>query len=171
MKRHFTFVKLVSLEVEPQADCGCLPACAELSYAKRTSRSPLRERLLNENLLGNRTAQYFKENMLVVHFFFEETSFVRYTKGEIFGLTEFLCQTGPNMDIEHLVTRNAYYVPRIENQQNLRNSKHPDVVSNTGGLLGLCMGFSVMSAVELLYFLTLRALCLARRRRRVRDNK
>ncbi|KAH9641441.1 hypothetical protein HF086_006057 [Spodoptera exigua] len=63
------------------------------------------------------------ENMLVVHFYFEENTFMRFTKGEIFGLTEFLC-----------------------------------------GLLGLCMGFSMMSAVELLYYLTLRALCLMRRR-------
>lgn len=31
--------------------------------------------------------------------------------------------------------------------------------ANTGGLLGLFMGFSVLSIVEILYFLTLRPLC------------
>ena len=27
-----------------------------------------------------------------------------------------------------------------------------DIISNIGGLLGLCMGFSMLSAVELVYF-------------------
>ena len=27
-----------------------------------------------------------------------------------------------------------------------------DIISNIGGLLGLCMGFSMLSAVEALYF-------------------
>ena len=27
-----------------------------------------------------------------------------------------------------------------------------EIISNIGGLLGLCMGFSMLSAVELLYF-------------------
>ncbi|KAG6446862.1 pickpocket protein 28 [Manduca sexta] len=107
----------------------CLPACTEIAYFERQSSAPLK-RFLVEQLarsIGNISTEYFTENMLVIHFYFEDNTFVRFTKGEIFGLTEFL--------------------------------------SNTGGLLGLCMGFSVMSAVELLYYLTLRALCLARQRR------
>lgn len=35
---------------------------------------------------------YFRENMLLVHFYFEDNTFMRFTKGEIFGLTEFLCK-------------------------------------------------------------------------------
>ncbi|XP_075983418.1 pickpocket protein 28-like [Anticarsia gemmatalis] len=107
----------------------CLPACTEISYAERLSTAPLKDSLIAALAkdLGNRTPEYFTENMLVVHFYFEDNTFQRFTKGEIFGLTEFL--------------------------------------SNTGGLLGLCMGFSMMSAVELLYYLTLRALCMARQRR------
>ena len=31
-----------------------------------------------------------------------------------------------------------------------------DIISNIGGLLGLCMGFSMLSAVEILYFLGLK---------------
>ena len=27
-----------------------------------------------------------------------------------------------------------------------------DIISNIGGLLGLCMGFSMLSAVEMVYF-------------------
>ena len=33
-----------------------------------------------------------------------------------------------------------------------------DIISNIGGLLGLCMGFSMLSAVEIVYF-TLQFLC------------
>lgn len=30
--------------------------------------------------------------MAVVHFYFEETQFTGFTKGELFGFTEFLCE-------------------------------------------------------------------------------
>jgi hypothetical protein len=39
--------------------------------------------------------------------------------------------------------------------------------ANTGGLLGLCLGFSGLSLIELIYFYTLRAWCRTRRRRSV----
>ncbi|XP_045454262.1 pickpocket protein 28-like [Melitaea cinxia] len=112
----------------------CLPACTEISFSERPSSA-----LLNKDLVGhytqtvslaqNRSPEYFTENMLVIHFYFEDNSFMRFTKGEIFGLTEFL--------------------------------------SNTGGLLGLCMGFSMMSLVELLYYMTIRALCVARQKKNI----
>lgn len=40
------------------------------------------------------------------------------------------------------------------------------VAANTGGLLGLFLGFSFLSAVEALYFLTLRLWCSFRRRQK-----
>ena len=39
--------------------------------------------------------------------------------------------------------------------------------ANTGGLMGLCLGFSGLSAMEVIYFLTLRAWCRTRRRRTI----
>lgn len=39
--------------------------------------------------------------MAVVHFFFEETQFTGFTKGELFGFTEFLCK--------YIVHTNKYY--------------------------------------------------------------
>ncbi|KAI5635502.1 amiloride-sensitive sodium channel domain-containing protein [Phthorimaea operculella] len=106
----------------------CLASCTEISFDERMSSGPLLKPLVKE--MANRTGrstEYFVENMLVVHFYFEDGKFQRFTKGVIFGLTEFL--------------------------------------SNTGGLLGLCMGFSMMSLIELLYYCTLRAFCKARHRR------
>ncbi|XP_061382293.1 pickpocket protein 28-like isoform X1 [Danaus plexippus] len=112
----------------------CLPACTEISYTERPSSAPLNKELIKNyinslNLATNRSPEYFISNMLIVHFYFENNSFMRFTKEEVFGLTEFL--------------------------------------SNTGGLLGLCLGFSMMSLVELLYYLTLRALCVARKNKTV----
>ncbi|XP_041972287.1 pickpocket protein 28-like [Aricia agestis] len=110
----------------------CLPACTEISYTESYSAAPLNKALVANyiksfNFAQNITEDYFIKNMLVTHFFFEDNYFMRYTKGEIFGLTEFL--------------------------------------SNTGGLLGLCMGFSVMSFVEVLYYLILRSLCVSCRKK------
>lgn len=34
-----------------------------------------------------------------------------------------------------------------------------DFIANCGGLLGLCMGFSFFSLLEILYFLTIRIWC------------
>lgn len=38
-----------------------------------------------------------------------------------------------------------------------------DLIANFGGLMGLCLGFSGLSLIELFYFLTLRAWCRIRR--------
>ncbi|XP_048482172.1 pickpocket protein 28 isoform X3 [Plutella xylostella] len=43
--------------------------------------------------------------------------------------------------------------------------RRPTTSTNTGGLLGLCMGFSMMSFIELIYFLTLKALCATIKRK------
>lgn len=41
--------------------------------------------------------------------------------------------------------------------------------ANFGGLMGLCLGFSGLSLIEVIYFLTLHAYCRARRHRRDRQ--
>ncbi|CAK1590373.1 unnamed protein product [Parnassius mnemosyne] len=72
----------------------CLPACNEISYFGRLSTAPLNKALIGQypEILRNRTPEYFIENMLIVHFYFEDNTFLRFTKEEIFGLTEFLCK-------------------------------------------------------------------------------
>ena len=37
--------------------------------------------------------------------------------------------------------------------------KFTDIISNIGGTLGLCTGFSLISAIELVYFITCRYFC------------
>ncbi|ODM96336.1 Pickpocket protein 28 [Orchesella cincta] len=42
-----------------------------------------------------------------------------------------------------------------------------DLIANTGGILGLCMGFSTLSVIELIYFYSFRAWCRIRRRQSI----
>lgn len=46
-----------------------------------------------------------------------------------------------------------------------------EFLSNTGGLLGLFMGFSVVSLIEILYFLTFRPYCNQRKHKENHLNK
>lgn len=46
-----------------------------------------------------------------------------------------------------------------------------DFVASCGGLLGLFMGISVLSIVEMVYFLTLRLGCKLRREMKIRDSE
>lgn len=45
-----------------------------------------------------------------------------------------------------------------------------EFLSNTGGLLGLFMGFSVISLIEIIYFLSLRPYCAQKRSQREQEN-
>jgi len=42
--------------------------------------------------------------MAVIHFFFEETQFTGYTKGELFGFTEFLCKSTSYNYVNKIIT-------------------------------------------------------------------
>ncbi|XP_045451668.1 uncharacterized protein LOC123660657, partial [Melitaea cinxia] len=46
-----------------------------------------------------------------------------------------------------------------------------DFLANCGGLLGLFMGFSILSVAEIIYFLTLRVICLLWKRRQAKKRK
>ncbi|CAL8109590.1 unnamed protein product [Orchesella dallaii] len=68
------------------------------------------------------------------------------------------------MSIVHIFLGSDTVVPKYRK----RLYGATDLIANTGGLLGLCLGFSVLSAVEVIYFLTIRAfwqICWKRRSR------
>lgn len=45
------------------------------------------------------------------------------------------------------------------------------ISANTGGLLGLFMGFSFLSAIEVIYFISLRLWCATLKKNKVTDEK
>ncbi|XP_045472092.1 pickpocket protein 28-like isoform X1 [Harmonia axyridis] len=104
-------------------NCDCLPACAEVSFTKTGSLSPLiRTKGYSDIDLDNYTYSYLKENIAVVHFFFFKHRYGKEIKSEIYGFTDFL--------------------------------------SNTGGLLGAFLGFSILSLVECFYHIFIKTSCL-----------
>lgn len=79
-----------------------------------------------------------RENMAVVHLFFVDSQFTKYVKNELFGFIEFLCK--------YLISITIIKI----NKNQIR------FTASTGGLLGLFLGFSFLSFMEIIYFLTLR---------------
>lgn len=81
-----------------------------------------------------------------MHIYYEESIFRSNTKEVLIGFTEFLCK-----------------LIEIPKQCVQLKSVHP-LAASTGGLLGLFMGFSVVSLIEIVYFVTLRPFCVRRQR-------
>ncbi|CAL8109591.1 unnamed protein product [Orchesella dallaii] len=67
------------------------------------------------------------------------------------------------MSILHIFFGSETTVPKLRK----RLYGNTDLIANTGGILGLCLGFSVLSGVEVIYFITLRAFWKHCRRRMV----
>lgn len=78
--------------------------------------------------------------MLIIHFYFEDRTFLRFTKGEIFGLTEFLCEYTELLTYNKILVSgdefrtcvygtNLHVVqsmsPGFENRKNFLILKHP----------------------------------------------
>lgn len=86
-----------------------------------------------------------------MHIYYEESFFRSFTKEELIGFTEFLCKYD-NVPALHSSLIVLNFTP-----------------ANTGGLLGLFMGFSVVSIIEILYFISLRPYCASRHARKKKD--
>lgn len=89
-----------------------------------------------------------RKNIAVMHIYYEENFFRANSKEEFIGFTDFLCE---------------YWTDFIRK----KCSPYFFVAANTGGLLGLFMGFSVVSIIEIFYFMSVRPYCAVKRRLRV----
>lgn len=74
----------------------CLPACWEINYNREISSSVLGSGSFQvvEQLLKNYSASYIRDNLAIVHIFFNENAYSGFTKNELIGFTEFLSNTG-----------------------------------------------------------------------------
>lgn len=97
---------------------------------------------------------FFSKNLAVMHIYYEDNFFRSNTKEELIGFTEFLCYYSRIFFSIKKITVVFFFI-----------------VANTGGLLSLFMGFSVVSLIEILYFLTIRPYCAARIRNKTRGKK
>lgn len=155
--------KLFLALIFSRLDCNCLPGCFELSYTKTDTGGILSDKFrLKGNVQGNVSKHYFQRNMALMHFFFIDTYFRKNTKSELFGFTDFLCMTSFFKFILSLrLDFNIYGVNFQIFTKNLTLKIHFVFPASTGGLLGLFLGFSFLSAVEIGYYLSLKIFCKA----------
>lgn len=130
--------------------CNCLPGCFEINYDPGISMTPLFDQ--SPILLKNRIAP---KTATLVHVFYRESHFRSQIKAELVGFTDFLCKHRTLYEVENenrifsclfLGTLRSFFSAR------------------TGGLLSLFMGFSLISIVEIVYFLTIRPYCNFKRK-------
>lgn len=72
----------------------CLPACWEINYNREISTSVLGNGSFQMVEELNESASYIRDNLAIVHIFFNENAFSGFTKNELIGFTEFLSSTG-----------------------------------------------------------------------------
>lgn len=72
----------------------CLPACWEINYNREISTSVLGNGSFQMVESLPYSANYIRDNLAIVHIFFNENAFSGFTKNELIGFTEFLSSTG-----------------------------------------------------------------------------
>ncbi|XP_063230511.1 pickpocket protein 28-like [Bacillus rossius redtenbacheri] len=122
----------IFLEHENKPRCNCIPGCNELGYSTYLTSS-----------------QIYKPNKLLVTDPNNQLSIINSAKQLQFFFRE-------NIAIVHLYFMESHFL----NFQKGELFGFIDFLSSTGGLLGLFMGFSFLSAVEVAYYLLLRVTCL-----------
>ncbi|KAK5646215.1 hypothetical protein RI129_004679 [Pyrocoelia pectoralis] len=119
---------------ENEDSCKCKPTCFQVEYDKVMSYGEITDKFQRKGYLKKKTIDYIRDNIIVVHVFYEITEFSRFTKQEVYGIS--------------------------------------DMISSVGGILGLFLGFSLLSIVEIVYHLSLKLICSSiRAKRQLRSEK
>lgn len=125
------------------AGCDCLPACTSLTYNAESTQAEYNWKKMFE--VTRRNISEYPGYVLV-------TETVRRVLPTIFNF---------NSDSRmHFTRLNLFF-----KQQQFINSERnelfgqTDFLANCGGILGLFTGFSFLSIVEIIYFLSLRLMC------------
>lgn len=79
--------------------CNCTPACEIDSYASTMSSSPIANHVLNAlsstSLNGiNKTAEYYKANIVKLDIFMEEISYIKIEEQKAYPILALLCDVG-----------------------------------------------------------------------------
>lgn len=78
--------------------CDCLPGCIEINYKADVSTAKLGQNfLMPETILNRLPFNYAAENIVLMHFYYEQGYFRGEMKEELIGFTEFLCECVQNM--------------------------------------------------------------------------
>ena len=87
----------------------------------------------------------FRENLVQLNVFFPENSVVKYLRDELYAPEDMIGEKKPVLiDYIHEFSDGLIWLFSL--------------TANIGGTMGLCLGFSLVSAVEFIYFFTARLL-------------
>ncbi|KAH8336227.1 hypothetical protein KR074_012115 [Drosophila pseudoananassae] len=126
---------------------SCWPGCFELTYKATPSTASI---VTDPRFMaGENMPDYLfhgpysnASEMSILHFYYMTNIFRSTTKSEMFGFTEFLCR----LFLYSIILFKYIHF----------------FLANTGGLLGLFMGFSIFSVIEIVYYITVRPYCASR---------
>ena len=104
----------------------------------------------------------YRNETAMLHIFFKDEHIIQFKRDRLYTIEDFVCKSLLYFQMKHLTQQyysNLYHV-YFHNYSN-------HFVANIGGLLGLWLGFSLLSVLELIYFFTCRWFVLACRNRLV----
>jgi hypothetical protein len=88
----------------------CLPACFEINYGREISSAKLGTGdFLTAEEIPEGNVTYIRDNVAILHIFFNDNSYGGFTKSELIGFTEFLSNTGArkrgrNVGVQFFIT-------------------------------------------------------------------
>ena len=146
-------------------DCNCPSDCEETLYYQEMSQAKIRDRnrfmkklqlpgqfLYNlTEQIKNETKQKKKEKLQklfdniidtssIVHIYFKELGVVKYSKDQLYGALDVIGKLKLQRIVNINLLINIFLL----------------ISAAFGGLVGLCIGFSILSGVEIIYWFTIR---------------
>lgn len=119
--------------------CDCPYGCHDIKFEMELSSTPIVDKVLP--VVGK--VGHSASNTSILQVYYKRGYYRSQDKEELIGFTEFLCKNKLNRD------ENSNYLTK----------KKLLLSANIGGLLGLFMGFSIFSIIEIFYFILIRPYC------------
>ena len=105
--------------------------------------------LLEELAEDDSTYNAFEKDIAVLNFYYGDPEFVGKCNFELLFSQSQIEKLNLNIEL-YRIELNLYPSPEYERTQRMTWS---DFLSNIGGLCGLCLGFSFMSGIEIIYWI------------------
>lgn len=123
-----------------------LSGCNELYYRQESSSAPYPSELafkseeLRQAFARSGTPKdigWFQEETTFLHVFFKNEFIIQYKRDTLYGVNDFICKGAHFTGAEKFQT--IFQTKRVKKNY---------ISANMGGLMGLCLGFSLLSAIE-----------------------
>lgn len=115
--------------------CNCLPSCTSINYDAEISQADFEFVKVFQSYGENYTAELPGAVLARLTIFFKEAQFITSKRSELYGLTDFMANCGGLLGKTLLIFCNQ---------------------TSYNFITGLFMGVSILSLIEILYYITLR---------------